>query len=286
MTDLIQPQKYQNLIYDVGMHQGEDTDFYLKKGFRVIAFEAEPDLVAICQKRFEVEIKAGLLTIVEGAIVDFLAEKKPPTSIRFFKNKDNDVWGTVIDEWAVRNERSGTNNEVIDVPTVNFSTCLQQYGIPHYLKVDIEGMDIVCLKALLPFDEKPDYISIESDKLSFQKLEHELDLFTQLGFTAFKAINQAKIACQKEPLVSCEGYRVGYEFLDGSSGLFGSDLPGLWMSHALILKRYRSIFRVYEWFGDFGKIKKCYIGRVFLKALKKFSNKPIPGWYDTHAKRI
>ena len=57
MTDFLQPQKCQDLIYDVGMHQGEDTDYYLKKGFRVIAFEAEPNLVASCQKRFEVEIK-------------------------------------------------------------------------------------------------------------------------------------------------------------------------------------------------------------------------------------
>ena len=25
------------LIYDVGAHRGEDTEFYLKKGFRVVA---------------------------------------------------------------------------------------------------------------------------------------------------------------------------------------------------------------------------------------------------------
>ena len=36
-----------NLIYDVGLHLGEDTEYYLKKGFRVIAFEANPELVDI-----------------------------------------------------------------------------------------------------------------------------------------------------------------------------------------------------------------------------------------------
>ena len=29
-----------NLVFDIGMHLGADTEFYLKKGFNVIGFEA------------------------------------------------------------------------------------------------------------------------------------------------------------------------------------------------------------------------------------------------------
>jgi hypothetical protein len=32
-----------NLIYDVGLYKEQDTDFYLKKGFQVVAFEANPE---------------------------------------------------------------------------------------------------------------------------------------------------------------------------------------------------------------------------------------------------
>jgi hypothetical protein len=39
-----QMTKHADLVYDVGFHQGEDTAFYLKKGFRVVAFEAHPRL--------------------------------------------------------------------------------------------------------------------------------------------------------------------------------------------------------------------------------------------------
>ena len=35
-----------DLIMDVGMHRGEDAEFYLKKGFRVVGVEANPELVA------------------------------------------------------------------------------------------------------------------------------------------------------------------------------------------------------------------------------------------------
>ncbi len=31
--------KHDDLLYDVGMHKGEDTDYYLKKGFKVIGIE-------------------------------------------------------------------------------------------------------------------------------------------------------------------------------------------------------------------------------------------------------
>ena len=34
-----------DLIYDVGAHKGENSDFYLRLGFRVVAVEANPMLV-------------------------------------------------------------------------------------------------------------------------------------------------------------------------------------------------------------------------------------------------
>ena len=37
MHHLVDTPKYDDLIYDVGMHQAEDTEFYLHKGFRVVA---------------------------------------------------------------------------------------------------------------------------------------------------------------------------------------------------------------------------------------------------------
>ena len=98
---------------------------------------------------------------------------------------------------------------MIEVPVVNFSSCLQKYGIPHYLKIDIEGMDIVCLRALKCFEQKPDYVSIESEKVLFDNLIEELNLLTELGYTRFKAIQQGVISRQREPNPSTEGRYVG-----------------------------------------------------------------------------
>ena len=61
-----------DLIYDVGAHQGEDTDFYLRKGFRVVAVEADPVLAARLRENFATAIDCGQLVVVEAAVADAL----------------------------------------------------------------------------------------------------------------------------------------------------------------------------------------------------------------------
>ena len=79
------PPKHLDLIYDVGMHKGEDTDYYLQKGFRVVAFEANPDLVKLCRTRFANAIDRKELTIVEGAIVN---KERAQKTVKFYRQSE------------------------------------------------------------------------------------------------------------------------------------------------------------------------------------------------------
>ena len=76
-------------------------------------------------------------------------------------------------------------------------------------------MDFVCCETLLSFKEKPNYISIESEKISFEKLEIEFNLFEKLGYKDFKIIQQDKIGRQKEKNPSQENKFIDYRFLEG-----------------------------------------------------------------------
>jgi hypothetical protein len=60
---------------------------------------------------------------------------------------------------------------MIEVGAVDFGQTVEQYGIPHYLKADIVGSETVCLRALLDFENKPDYLSIRSEKVIFTRLK-------------------------------------------------------------------------------------------------------------------
>lgn len=285
MKSIYQTKKQSNLIYDVGMHKGEDTFFYLKKGYNVIAFEADPDLAAECRVKFADEIKNKQLVIIEGAIVDGNLFNEKSNSVKFFKNNVS-IWGTVANEWAQRNEMFGASSNIIDVQTINFVDCLKTYGIPYYLKIDIEGMDIICLQSLLYFSERPDYVSIESEKISFRKLKKEFDLLAKLGYLNFKAINQANITTQTLSRITNQGKYVNHKFENGTSGAFGTELPKKWKAENQIINEYRWIFLGYKLFGDYAVMPNNIFTKILRRIINKLSTSPIPGWYDTHAKHI
>lgn len=276
--------KYRGVIYDVGMHKGEDTQYYLKKGFRVVGFEADPELVEYCRNKFTDAIEQNRLTIIQGAIVDNGSIEAAQSKVRFYKNVNKSVWGTTKHDWASRNERFGTRNEAIEVDAVDFVESVKRYGIPYYMKIDIEGADTICLKTLSGFELKPDYISIESEKVSFEKLAEEFDLLEQLGYDRFIAVQQGDIHLQQPPDPPKEGVHTPHIFQPGSSGMFGKELPGRWQTKQEVLENYRKIFICYKLFGDESFCAKYRLGQRLVSALKRISGRAIPGWYDTHAK--
>lgn len=278
MTNKKTTAKHRDLVYDVGLHKGQDTDYYLKKGFRVIAFEANPENAEFCRKEFSVAIESGKLIIVEGAIVDEEFSKK----VKFYRNIDHSLWGSTSVDWAYRNEVMGTNNEIIEVKSVNFVECLEKYGIPFYLKADIVGSEMVCLRAMLEFENKPDYLSIRSEKVIFNNLLQEFHLLQELGYHQFKAVQQDVTNWQVQ-LNPNNGNKT-YTFQEGASGPFGEETRGKWKSYEEILKEYRRIFVLYWLFGDYSYLIQTEKGKYFITQLERVVRRPLPGWYDTHAK--
>lgn len=261
-----------DLIYDVGMHKGEDTDFYLKKGFRVVAVEADPRHCADAQQRFAEDIRAGRLTLVNQAIA------ASPGPLTFFRNVDVSVWGTAQASWAERNRRLGTRIEEIEVQGTTLASLLETYGVPYFLKIDIEGSDTLCLEALNASADRPRHVSIESNKVDLAGLRREFDLLSRLGYRSFKIVAQHLITEQRPPNPSREGKFIAHAFPEGASGLFGEEAPGPWITSDQALRRYRSIFWRYRLVGDDPLIKNAWL-RGFLE-----THGFPAGWYDTHAR--
>ena len=261
-----------DLIYDIGMHKGEDTEFYLKKGFRVVAVEADPRHCGEAEQRFAEAIRAGRLILVNKAIAD------RPGPLVFFRNMDVSVWGTAQASWAERNRRLGTRIEKIEVAGTTLASLLKTYGVPYYLKIDIEGSDTLCIEALSESADRPRYVSLESNKVALAGLRREFDLLSRLGYRSFKIIAQHLITEQRPPSPSLEGKLVEHFFPEGASGLFGEETPGPWITADQALRRYRSIFWRYRLVGDDPLIKNAWL-RGFLE-----THGFPAGWYDTHAK--
>jgi len=258
------------LIYDVGAHLGEDTDFYLRKGFRVVAIEANPVLADKLRERFRSNLSDGSVVVIEAAIAGTTGE------VSFFVNESSSVWGTIRPEWAERNAALGAPSKVIKVKAVRFAELLQKYGVPYYLKIDIEGADLLCLEGLLEKLDRPEFVSIESEKRSWRALLHEFEVLRSAGYCRFKIVDQTHIDQQKTPRPSAEGRYVEYSFQPRSTGLFGKELPGKWLTAHQAIRRYRLIFLKYRLFGDYGILRFLLRIDVVRQALS-------PPWYDTHA---
>jgi FkbM family methyltransferase len=282
-----------DLIFDVGAHHGEDTEFYLKKGFRVVAIEANPSFCGLIKQKFNDAVESGQLTVVDVAI------SSEQGVVDFFVNEDVSVWGTTDAEWVTRNRLLGARNvKKIAVQCSSLSAIVRKYGMPRYCKIDIEGKDTEAALSLSELGQAPEFISIESEKLSWEKLIKQFEVLRALGYRKYKIIDQSMISFFECPSPATEGKYVVHHFEEGSSGLFGNELPGHWLSAAEAIEVYKNIFRGYVLNGDFGIFsrKGVFDGLARLQArllrLRHGTSCPKPtdtlppaGWYDTHASK-
>lgn len=273
------------VIFDLGAHKGEDSDFYLKKGFRVVAVDASNKLCAAISERFK-----GHLNEPDFKIVNYAVTEQDGELITFYENTKNSVWGTIFETWDDRNKTFGTDSVKTSIKTIRLdtliSTELKDGETLEYIKIDIEGADTLALKSLLNAVQKPKFISIESEKISWDKLLEEFSILEQLGYPKFKIIDQSKITNQQCPCPSMEGDYINHKFEEGSSGLFGDELPHEWLTAGDAIKAYKKIFLRYKYFGDYGVFNNKWImqNRYLNKLRNLFKLKyPHVGWYDTHA---
>ena len=269
-----------DLIYDIGMDDGSDTAFYLHQGFRVIAIEADPTRCESARTKFAEAIQHGRLTILNLGI----AEREETAT--FWVCESVPEWSSF--EHGVASRR-GSPCHSIEVHTVRFRQVLEQFGIPHYLKVDIEGADPLCVRDL-PRERLPPYISVEDWIEAGEKGSQMLELLYETGYRHFKLLEQSNfegVLTTAEAFfrrcVRSAAYRLHplglshiprqlaapydsrarnrYEFKLGSSGPWGDGVPGKWLG----IQRAR-------------KLHAANVERAIA------SGKPRPHtWYDWHA---
>ena len=257
------------LVFDVGMHRGEDTAYYLHKGFRVVGVEANPAMAGHLRSRFRLEIASGALQLLEIGVAEIEGEL--------------DFWVCdAVSEWSSFMEKKasigGKTSRPVKVRTQPFARILGQHGVPFYCKIDIEGNDHLCLEGIDAAD-KPQYISVE---MSLAKGDRDLSLLHALGYRKFKIISQVTFGPARSALQIALSYVPGrirrrikhvekstfgklrdgdWRFAFGSSGTFGDNLPGQWLDYDRAIAVWRVINSI------FARQKSGGLGE----------------WYDIHA---
>jgi FkbM family methyltransferase len=219
----------------------------LKKGFKVVAVEANPILAAQAERRFKAALRDGRLTILNIGIGEERGQGE------FHVNLELSEWSSFKPATASR----GKPTAPVMVEMCTIGDVVAAYGTPYYLKIDIEGLDGAAVKGLRACAVKPQFVSFENGDL------HLFDALIGFGYKRFKFINQADVPSFACPSPAREGATIDYAFPYGASGPFGDDTPGNWLDADAV----RPILQQHA--GD--RASGTY------DAVKS-------GWFDLHAK--
>ena len=204
------PRPHPFLIHDLGMNRGEDTAFYLAKGFSVVGVEASPPLATLLARQFAFDIAARHLTLLHCGVWDHAG------ALTFYVNDDNDHWSSFDPHYGTRN---GSRFHTIEVPCITLASLFAGHGVPYYLKIDIEGADRHVLTALASEPVRPAFVSVEEYGVQAVR-----DL-AAAGYTRFQAVTQSNKLWATPPDPPREGRYVSRAFSGTDSGLFGEELP-------------------------------------------------------------
>lgn len=278
-----------NLIFDVGLHTGEDTAYYLFKGFKVVAIDANPNLIERAKNCFSNFLMTKQLVLLNYALWDK-------------DNEEIDFSISQATEWSsLKRQISNRENlfqKTIKAKTKRLSSLMMNFGVPYYCKIDVEGCDELCLETLSEIKEISKFISVETECLGeFEVITDAQALATlhklkMLGYGEFKLVEQSTLNVLRpdelfytnhliEKVLRELKYYQKYHFARswknrerlakkfkfvfpwGSSGPFGEELDGKWLDY------------------DTAK-RTLLLHRHAYMNLKKVS--PFGFWCDWHAK--
>jgi FkbM family methyltransferase len=141
-----------DVIFDIGMSEGNDTAFYLAKGFRVVGVEPDVQTYYALLERFAPEIEAGRLVIHNLA-----ADARYGEIVEFFHHERHQG----VSGLSHGRAEFALGYKSYHVMTIDWATLIAQHGVPHYAKIDIEGNERAFLKGAAGSFPLPLYISIE-----------------------------------------------------------------------------------------------------------------------------
>jgi FkbM family methyltransferase len=276
------------LVFDIGMYRGEDTAFYLSRGYRVVGAEANAALVADLRKRFGAELRSGQVVILPVAIGP--VRGRAPFAV----SESEQVYSSGDPDFVAAGRRHGVTFASVEVEMVTIGDVIDEYGTPYFMKVDIEGMDRAVIESMSDLATVPPLLSIESaatgPRATVGTAVSEVALLRRLGYRRFKLVDQRRVRELAGRKLHTEGLPVTYRYEDNASGPFGAEAPGRWHASSTIVPRM--LFRTarHNVLSVRGRLAGSVWGARVSAPVRRTAKRIAPRahahrWYDLHARQ-
>jgi FkbM family methyltransferase len=150
-----------DLVFDLGAHAGNRTRAFAAMGCRIVAVEPQPDFAQLLRLLYArspvVEVIEAAVASVPGQTPLFISERTPTVT-------------TIAAPWHEARAREPDFSGVrwdrrIDVRTTTLDLLIDRFGMPAFVKIDVEGSEPAVLAGL----------SRPVRSLSFEYLPRALD---------------------------------------------------------------------------------------------------------------
>ena len=203
------------VIYDFGMNNGDDVEYYLLKAARVVGVEANKNLCELVERRFSAEIESGRLVVLNFA----LAAEESSDPIPFYLHKTNHV----LSQLPKPADDDLANFEEVRVSCRTPASIVREFGDPWYVKIDVEHFDLTVLENLFSAGIAPPEISAES---------HDAAVFACLvaaGYRSFSLVDGPSVArLYGRTQIATSNGPMEFRFKEHSAGPFGEDIRTAW----------------------------------------------------------
>lgn len=126
-----------DLVFDIGGHVGNRADAFVSLGCRVIIVEPQPEFARLLRRRFA---RQASVHVIEAAVSDAPGRAELAISDR------TPTVSTLVSSW--RDARAGDAgfsrvrwNRRVDVETTTVDRLIERYGVPSFMKIDVEGAE-------------------------------------------------------------------------------------------------------------------------------------------------
>ena len=131
------------LVFDIGANVGSFAEVFESLCARVISLEPNPD----CVRHIELAYGTGRVSTIQA-----VAGPKDGLATLNLSDERDDV-SSLCAEWieAIRREHSEYAklwNRQVTVPMVRIDTLIEHYGMPNFIKIDVEGFEESVLDGL------------------------------------------------------------------------------------------------------------------------------------------